>query len=152
MAVMKVDFRRLIVGGSAVCLASWLALAATAGNVGLQRSISKGAFTLFELPTVIVLVAVVAAAVAFVVARQLHLTAFQLVVAVLVGDLFAGLVLAPLAIGEIEPVHAPLVVAAVSVMGLQPAAAFIGAWAGRRGARDLPLQHQGRPVPGSDDV
>ncbi|TAJ99624.1 MAG: hypothetical protein EPO36_11240 [Chloroflexota bacterium] len=149
---MKIDWRRLIVGGSAVCLASWLALAATAGNVGLQRSISKGGISLFELPTVIVLVAVVAAAAGFVAARQLRLSAPKLVAAVLVGDLFAGLVLAPFAIGELEPIHAPLVVAAVSVMGLQPAAAFVGAWAGRKAARDIPLARGGRSVPGSDDV
>ena len=131
---MKLDLSRTVAGGTAVCLATWSALAAAAGNVGLQRSISKGGITLFELPSVLVLVALVAIAVAFVAAKRLDLTAPQLVVAILVGDLVAGLVLAPLAVGELEPNHAPLVSAAVSVMGLQPAAAFVGAWAGRRAA------------------
>ena len=132
---MKLNLSRVIAGGAAVCLASWFALAAAAGNVGLQRSISKGGVSLFELPSVLVLVALAASAVAFVAAKRLDLTAPQLVLAVLVGDLVAGLVLAPLAVGELEPIHAPLVFAAVSVMGLQPAAAFVGAWAGQRVAR-----------------
>ena len=131
---MKLDLSRMVAGGAAVCLATWFALAAAAGNVGLQRSISKGGVTLFELPSVLVLVALVAIAVAFVAAKRLDLTAPQLVVAVLVGDLVAGLVLAPLAVGELEPNHAPLAFAAVSVMGVQPVAAFVGAWAGRRAA------------------
>ena len=132
---MKVDLSRLVAGGAVVCLATWLALAAAAGNVGLQRSISKGALTLFEVPSVVLLVPLVGAAVAFVTARRLVLTAPQLAGAVLAGDLFAGIVLAPLAVGELEPIHAPLVIAAVAVMGLQPAAVFVGAWAGFRQAK-----------------
>lgn len=125
----------MLAGGAAVCLATWSVLAATAGNVGLQRSIARGGITLLELPSVVLLVALVAVAVAFVAAKRLDLTAPQLVAAVLIGDLFAGLILAPLAVGELEPIHAPLVFAAVSVMGLQPAAAFVGAWAGLRLAK-----------------
>jgi FtsH-binding integral membrane protein len=130
---------RLAAGSAAVCLSTWIALAATAGGVGLQRSISKGAVTLFEEPLVPVVVGLVAFVLAYLSARLLRVSAPQVLVGVLVGDLIAGLVLAPIAIGELEPIHAPLVIAAVSVLGIQPAAAFGGAWlgAGRTRSRDL---------------
>jgi hypothetical protein len=132
---MKHVVARLAVGSAAVCLATWLALL-TAGGVGLQRSISKGAITLFEQPHVVALVAVTALAVGYLCAGRLGLRPVALVAGVLLGDAFAGLVLAPLAIGELEPIHAPLVFAAVSVVGIQPAAAFVGAALGHRPARD----------------
>lgn len=126
------DGFRLAIGSSVVCIASWLALLAGAGNVGLQRSISKGAVSLIEEPTALILVAVVAFGVSFLVARAWRLSARDLLVGVLVGDALAGLVLAPLLIGELEPIHAPLVFAAVAVLGLQPAAALVGAWLAAR--------------------
>ena len=116
-----------------VCLASWLALAATAGNVGLQRSISKGALSLFEQPQVVLVVGFVALGLGYAAGRLVRIKPTTLLVGVLAGDLLAGLVLAPLAVGELEPIHAPLVFAAVSLLGLQPAAAFVGAWLGNRG-------------------
>jgi hypothetical protein len=133
---MKQDLVRLIVGTASVCLASWLALLA-AGGVGLQRSISKGAGTLFEQPVAVVLVAAAAFGVAYLSARGLNLRALPLFVGVLLGDVLAGLVLAPLAVGELEPIHAPLVFAAVTVLGIQPAAALLGAWAANIGSRDI---------------
>ena len=133
---MKRDLVRLVAGSAAVCLASWFTLAAAAGGVGLQRSIPKGAATLLlEQPVAVVLVAVAAFGVAYVSARRLGVGSLPLLVGVLLGDAFAGLVLAPLAVGELEPIHAPLVWAAVSILGVQPAAAFAGAWAASRTLR-----------------
>jgi hypothetical protein len=134
---MSRDLLRLAAGSAAVCLASWLVLQATAGDVGLQRSISKGAVTLFELPIAILGVTLSAFAVAFVTAARLRLAPHLLLIGVIIGDAVAGLVLAPLAVGELEPVHAPLVFAAVSVLGLQPAAALAGAWTASVRSRDI---------------
>lgn len=126
---MKTQVIRATVAGGVVCLASWLALAASAGNVGLQRAISSGAQSLLESPAAVIVVAVIAAGAAFWVTWTLRTSAALVLVGVLVGDLLTGLVLGPLAIGELEPIHAPLVFAAVSVLGVQPGAAFLGAWA-----------------------
>jgi lysylphosphatidylglycerol synthetase-like protein (DUF2156 family) len=119
---------RLVIASGIVCLASWLALAAGAGNVGLQRSISKGAISLLEQPLAIVLVAVVAFVAGAVLTRAFHLRPVPLLLGVLVGDLVAGVVLAPIAVGELEPIHAALVFAAVTVLGVQPTATLAGAW------------------------
>jgi hypothetical protein len=132
---MKQELGRLVVGSALVCVASWLALLA-AGAVGLQRSISKGAGTLFEQPVAVVLVAAAAFGLAYLGTRSLRVRALPLLVGVLLGDVFAGLVLAPVAVGELEPSHAPLVFAAVSVLGIQPAAAVLGAWAANIRSRD----------------
>ena len=134
---MNINVARLAAGSGAVCLFTWIALAATAGNVGLQRSISKGALTLFEQPQVVVVVGLLSFGLAYAGVKLLHLSAVQLLVGVLVGDLFAGLVLAPLAVGELEPIHAPLVIAAVSLVGVQPAAAFAGAWSADLRQREI---------------
>lgn len=134
---MKREVARVAVGSSAVCLVSWLAFAVAAGGVGLQRSISKGAVTLFEQPLVVVFVALAAFAIAFVGAKRLRLNGVQLLVGVMIGDLIAGLILAPIAIGELEPIDAPLVFAAVALFGVQPVAAFAGAWAARARSRDI---------------
>lgn len=134
---MKNENIRTFIAGGVVCLASWLALAVGAGDVGLQRSISRGATSLFETPTAVIFVALVAAVGAGALAGMLRTSPTRLLVAVLIGDLVAGLVLAPLAVGELEPIHAPLVFAAVSVLGVQPAAAFLGAWLVIEGSRRL---------------
>ena len=126
---------RLAFGSGIVCVASWLALAFGAGNVGLQRSISKGAISLIEQPVALILVAVAALVTAYAVTRVFRLRPIPLLVGVLLGDAFAGIVLAPLAVGELEPIHAPLVFAAVSVLGMQPAAAFLGSWLAARAHR-----------------
>ncbi len=127
---------RLAVGSAAVCLGTWLALL-TAGNTGLQWSITKGAPTLFEQPLVVALVAATGFVIAYVCANRLDLAPWPLFVGVLVGDAIAGLVLAPIAIGELEPIHAPLVFAAVSALGVQPAAALAGAAIARLRSRDI---------------
>lgn len=123
---------RLAFGSGIVCVASWLALAAGAGNVGLQRSISKGAASLVDYPNALILVAAVAFAAAFVVTRAWRLRTRDVVIGVLIGDGVAGVGLAPALIGELELIDAPLVFVAVSVLGLQPAAALIGAWLATR--------------------
>lgn len=123
---------RLAIGSGIVCVASWLALMGGAGNVGLQRSISKGAASLVDYPYALVLVALTALVAAFVVTRLWRLRPREVVIGVLVGDAIAGVGLAPLLIGELEPIHAPLVFAAVTVLGLQPAGALIGAWLATR--------------------
>jgi hypothetical protein len=133
---MKQPGLRLAVGSTAVCLGTWLALLA-AGNTGLQRSISRGALTLFEQPLAVALVAATGFVIAYACAKRLRLAALPLVVGVLLGDAFAGLILAPIAVGELEPIHAPLVFAAVSVLGVQPAAALAGAAIARRRSRDI---------------
>ena len=104
-------------------------------QTGLQWPISKGASTLYEQPLVVALAAATGFAIAYVCAKRLHLPAFPLLVGVLLGDAFAGLVLAPIAVGELEPIHAPLVFAAVSALGVQPAAALAGATIARRHSR-----------------
>ena len=48
----------------------------------------------------------------------------------LAGDLIGAVVLAPIAIGELEVIHAPLVFVAITALGLQPLAAFLGAGRG----------------------
>ena len=123
---------RLAIGSGLVCIASWLALAGGAGNVGLQRSISKGAVSLVDYPLALVLVALTALVASFVVTRLWRLRPRDVVIGVLIGDVLAGVALAPVLIGELEPIHAPLVFAAVTVLGLQPAGALIGAWLATR--------------------
>ena len=124
----------LAFGSGIVCLATWFALQLGAGNVGLQRSISKGAISLIEQPAALILVAVAALVTAYAVTRIFRLRPIPLLIGVLLGDAFAGIVLAPIAVGELEPIHAPLVFAAVSVLGLQPAAALLGSWLAARPA------------------
>jgi hypothetical protein len=113
----------VLVAGSLVALASWVALAVGAGNVGLQRSISIGAWTLFtEHPIAVGLSLGASALTCLVVAFGLRLgtgDAAPMLATLAVLDMVAGLVLAPLAIGELEPIHAPLVFASVSLLGLQ---------------------------------
>lgn len=132
---MRQRLLRLVAASSAVCLGTWLALL-SAGDIGLQRSISQGALTLFEQPLAVGLVAAMGFAIAYLSAKRLRLSAVPLVIGVLLGDAFAGLVMAPIAIGELEPIHAPLVFAAVSLLGVQPAASLAGAVLARPYPRD----------------
>ncbi len=118
-----------LASAAAVCVASWLGLFLGAGNVGLQRSVSIGPLTLFEHPLAIGL----ATGMAFVIALGAalrgsgQLRPLSLVAAVLLGDAIGALILAPLAVGELTPLHAPVVFGALAVVGLQPLAAFAGA-------------------------
>lgn len=115
--------RRTLVAGSLIAIASWLALAVGAGNVGLQRSISIGAWTLFtEQPMAVGMSLGASALACLVLGFGLRLgtgDAAPMLATLAVLDVVAGLVLAPLAIGELEPIHAPLVFASVSLLGLQ---------------------------------
>lgn len=119
---------------AAVCVASWVGLLIGAGNVGLQRSVAVSPLTLFERPLAVVL----AVGLAFVVAlgaamlrRGTRPAPLTLLTAVLGGDAVGALVLAPLAVGELTPLDAPEVFAALTVIGLQPVAAAAGAVLGR---------------------
>lgn len=125
--------------GAAICIASWLGLLFGAGNVGLQRSVAIGPVTLLEVPVALLLAATLAFVSAFVLSplaakpRPLH--SLKVVAWVLVGDLIGAVLLAPLAIGELEVIHAPTVFAAITALGLQPLMAAAGAWAAGGGVR-----------------
>ena len=122
--------------GVLVCLASWLGLWAGAGYVGLSRSVAVSPLTLLEVPMALVLASALAFVAAVGLARLARGTRpLHLVVWVLVGDLFGAGVLAPLAVGELEMAHAPIVFAAISALGMQPLAAGVGAWATGWGVR-----------------
>lgn len=109
------DYRRALIFGVLVCLASWFALAETAGNVGLQQSVTRyqldpvGFLAIY--PLAVALSLGTAFVVAFVFARGTHAPkAFALhgAVAVLLGDLVASFIVAPVVIGELEIWHGPL--------------------------------------------
>lgn len=125
---------RTLVSAVAVCVASWLGLLAGAGNVGIQRSVSLGPLTLFEHPLAIVLatgMAFVIALAATTLRGSTRLRPLSLVAGVLAGDAIGALVLAPLAVGELTPLNAPVVFVALAVLGLQPLATLAGAAAPR---------------------
>lgn len=121
---------RTLVSAGAVCVASWLGLLVGAGNVGLQRSVSIGPLTLFEHPLAIVLATGTAFAVALA-ATTLgganRPRPLKLVGGVLAGDAIGALLLAPLAVGELTPLNAPVLFVALAVLGLQPLATLAGA-------------------------
>jgi len=122
--------RRLVLFGFIVAVPPWVVLGTLAGNEGLQRSIAKGAWTLLtERPHAGLAVAVTTLGLAWLAAPLLRgRTPLLAPIAVLAWNLLAGLVVAPIAIGELEPGHAPLVVAATTVCGLTLVAAWSGAW------------------------
>ena len=126
---------RTAITAALVCVASWIGLEVGAGNIGLQRSVAVSPLTLAEVPLALCL----AAALAFVIAwlpRRLDRKAAPdpvwLVIGVLIGDVIGAVVLAPVLVGELEVIHAPVVFAAITALGLQPLAAFLGAWLSRR--------------------
>ena len=130
---------RIAAVSSLVCVASWLGLLIGASNVGLQRSVAVGPLTLLELPLALGLAAGLAFLTAWLPAQlrpMSPLAPLPLVGGVLVGDLIGAVVIAPIVIGELEVIHAPVVFAAITALGLQPLAAFLGAWlAGSRDRR-----------------
>lgn len=126
---------RTAVTAALVCAASWIGLWIGAGWIGLSRSVAVSPLTLVEVP----LGPLFAAIAAFVIAslpgrldRKAPPDPVRLVAGVLIGDVVGAAVLAPLAIGELEVIHAPVVFAAITALGLQPLAAFLGAWLSRR--------------------
>ena len=127
---------RTPIAAAVVCLASWLGLWAGAGSVGLSRSVALSPLTLLELPLALVLATALALVAVLGLTRLARGTPpIQLVAWVLVGDLFGAAVLAPLAVGELTVIHAPVVFAAITALGLQPLAAAAGAWIAGRGVR-----------------
>jgi hypothetical protein len=122
--------QRIPLVAGAAAIGSWIALGLGAGNVGLQRSISSGAWTLFtERPLTVGLSLATATSISLGLGWLIRLAgrdALGLAAGIALMDAIAGLVLAPLAIGELGPIHAPLVFLSVSLLGLQvvvPAAA-----------------------------
>ena len=129
---------RLAITAALVCAVSWIGLLIGAGNIGLQRSVAISPLTLFELPLALVL----SAALAFVTAalpgwldRSSAPAPGRLVGGVLIGDILGAVVLAPILIGELEVIHAPVVFASITALGLQPLAAFLGALLSRSRGR-----------------
>lgn len=121
---------RTLLSAGAVCAASWLGLLIGAGNVGLQRSVSIGPLTLFQHPLAIVLAtgaAFVVALLASTMGGAKRPGSLNLVAGVLAGNAIGALLLAPLAVGELTPLNAPVLFAALAVLGLQPLATLAGA-------------------------
>ncbi len=136
---------RTAIVATGVCLVSWGGLFLGAGNVGLQRSVAVGPGTLVEVPLGLILAAALAFLAAFtllVLARTPQIVPWHLVVAVIVGDMVGALILAPLAVGELTPLNAPIVFLALAALGAQPMAAFLGAHTARRVSNDR-VQHTG---------
>jgi hypothetical protein len=115
----------------AICLASWLGLATGAGNIGLQRSVAVSPMTFLEVPLALALAAGAALLIGALAGRN-GVAPLPLLGAVLVGDLIGAAVLAPLAVGELEIMHAPTVFAAITALGMQPIGAVLGSWLARR--------------------
>ena len=128
---------KLAIASGLVCVMSWVALALAAGNEGLQRSVSSaGPLTLLERPIAILVPAAVALAAAALLARSIApVRPTQMLKWVLVGDAVGSIVIAPVLIGELNPLNAPITFVVLAVLGTQPLAAFAGAWAGARGSR-----------------
>ncbi len=136
---------RTAIVATGVCLVSWGGLFLGAGNVGLQRSVAVGPGTLVEVPLGLILAAAMAFLAAFtllVLARTPQIVPWHLVVAVIIGDMVGALILAPLAVGELTPLNAPIVFLALAALGAQPMAALLGAHTARRVSNDR-IQHTG---------
>ncbi len=128
--------------GALVCIASWAGLRLGAGNIGLQHSVSRDpVFFATTYPLAIALSLAAAFAAAFIFARiQRTPRAFALLgaLAVLLGDVVAGFLVAPVMVGELEIEHGFIVLSAISLYGLQLAAAWLGAFLGSREGRLVP--------------
>ena len=55
----------------------------------------------------------------------------RLVAFIVVGDAVGALLIAPLAVGELTPLNAPVVFAVLAVLGLQPLAGLAGSFISR---------------------
>jgi hypothetical protein len=120
--------------GVAVCLASWAAFRAGAGSMGLQQSVTRYALDPLGFaashPVAVAATTVIAFLVAYLFARVAHTSgsfARLAVGAVLLGNLVAAFVAAPLMVGELTVEWGPVVFLAISLYGLQPLAAWAGA-------------------------
>ena len=124
--------RQTVLTAAGICVASWIGLFLGAGNIGLQRAVSIGPLTLLEQPLAMAISAGLAFAVALRSARTIGATQpLALVAWILTGDVIGAVVLAPIMVGELTPFDAPVVFAALAVLGLQPLAALVGSLASR---------------------
>ncbi len=127
---------KALVFGAIVCVASWSGLLVGAGDIGLQQSVSRDpVYFATTYPLAIVLSLAAAFAAAFIFARvQRAPRAFALMgaLAVLLGDVVASFLVAPVMIGELEMEHGVIVLLAISLYGSQIAAAWFGAFVGAR--------------------
>ena len=126
---------RTAITAALVCAASWIGLWLGAGWIGLSRSVAVSPLTLVEVPLALGFAAIAAFVIAWLpgrLDRKSGLDPLRLVAAVLVGDVIGAAVLAPFVIGELEVFHAPIIFASITALGLQPLAAFMGAWLSRR--------------------
>jgi hypothetical protein len=125
---------RVLSFGAIVCIASWAGFATAAGNVGLQQSISRDpVFFATTYPLAIVVSLAAAFTTALILARmQRAPRSFALygALAVLSGDVVASFLVAPVVIGELEVQHGLIVLLAISQLGLQVVAAWLGALLG----------------------
>jgi len=128
---------RALAFGAIVCIASWAGFAIGARDVGLQQSISRDPVffaTTYPLAIVLSLLAAFATALIFVrVQRAPRSFALIGALAVLSGDVVASFLVAPVLIGELEVQHGLIVLRAISQLGLQVVAAWLGAlWGAER--------------------
>ncbi len=107
-----------------------------AGNIGLQQSLRVnpiGFATDYPLAVALCLGSAFLAALFFVRVTKVSRRFVPLgVLAVLAGDALLSFVVAPLLVGELEAANGPVVLLAVSLLGLQMVAAAAGAWIGAR--------------------
>lgn len=124
--------------GALVCIASWVGLAIGAGQVGLAHSVTRDPLffaTTYPLAILLSLTAAFVAAITFArVARTSRSFALTGALMVLLGDVVASFLIAPLAIGELEFQHGFIVLSAISLYGLQIAVAWLGATLGAQEA------------------
>ena len=121
---------RIAVVAALACVASWTGLAIGAGNDGLQRSVAISPMTLLEVPYGLGLATVMALAATWLpsrLGRSSAVSPLGVLAGVILGDVIGAVVLAPILIGELEVIHAPVVFAAITALGLQPLAAWLGA-------------------------
>lgn len=115
---------------SLACVTSWTGLAIGAGDIGLQRSVAVSPLTLLEVPYGLGLATVMAFAATWLPSRlggSSVESPIGVLAGVMLGGMFGAVVLAPILIGELEVIHAPVVFAAITALGLQPLAAWLGA-------------------------
>jgi hypothetical protein len=121
---------RIAAVAALACVASWIGLAIGAGNVGLQRSVAVSPLTLLEVPLGLGLASITAFGATWLPSRLAGsrvASPIGVLAGVIAGDVLGAVVLAPILIGELEVIHAPVLFAAITALGLQPAAAYLGA-------------------------
>ena len=127
---------RAALAGIVPTIAAWMTLQFTLGNVGLQRSVAIGPATLLENPVAIGSTLVVAGVAAHLVARTGSGTVSWAgpVAASILTTVVGSAVLAPLAVGELQIGHAPVVSLVISLFGMVFVAIGVGTASVRRAA------------------